>query len=202
MSTVWPSMCAGLGIMLAAMSAAAVGEERFHGGAGDGYDEGVLIQSGEQNTGARFAGGAGDGEDASGVANWPNPLLGDSDGDLLADWWERVYATDLATLRGDLDTDSDGASDAHEYAADTVPMDPTSSFRIESIVPAEDSVGVTFSCTNSRYYSLQKTASLGAGVWDDVAEQTRVQGHGDGRMSLDDTNTPSAASYRVLVSRP
>jgi len=178
---------------------------RFHGGSYDGYDGERVIQyayaTSPQFIGPRFQGGSYDGYDRDGAEGLTSPLLYDSDTDGLVDWWELVYFDSLAILYGAGDYDGDGTDETTERAADTNPTNASSVFQIIDIEQT-NSFNVTFSCTNSRLYSLQSSESLATGDWSLVVGQTNVPGEADGTMSLLDTNETAFKAYRIRVMNP
>ena len=176
-------------------------QQRFAGGSFDGAGQREVIQNPYADVRLRFAGGGYDGQDENRVLDQPGPLLSDSDGDQLVDWWELVYVDGLAILYGPDDHDGDGATDLHELIADTIPTGSNSFFHITS-VEGSNFVSVTFTCTNSRIYSLESTVSLTTGGWFYVVGQTNIPGETDGSMPLVDTNTAAFRAYRVRVAEP
>ena len=176
-------------------------QQRFAGGSLDGADQREVIQNPYADVLLRFAGGGYDGQDEGSDLNQPNPLMSDSDGDELVDWWELIYMDSLTILYGPGDHDGDGATDLHELIADTIPTGSNSFFRITSI-ERTNSVSVAFTCTNSRTYSLEKVNALVTGDWSFVSSQTNVSGSASGNMSLIDTNTAALRMYRVRVRKP
>ncbi len=176
-------------------------QQRFAGGSFDGADHKDVIQNPLADVLLRFAGGGYDGQDRGRELDRASPLLSDSDGDQLVDWWELVYVDGLAILYGPGDHDGDGATDLHELTADTIPTGSNSFFRITSI-EMTNAINVTFTCTDSRNYSLEHTTSLISGGWAPVAGQTNIPGEADGSMFLADTNAATFRAYRVRVTEP
>lgn len=95
----------------------------------------------------------------------------DTDGDGLADAWEREHFTYLAVSNGVVDTDRDGISDKNEYLADTNPLDPQSRLRIvDHLVQFFPLSGyntwdVTFTSSPKRLYRVETSFDLGATPW-------------------------------------
>ncbi len=123
----------------------------------------------------------------------------DTDGDGLLDQQEvYTYFTDPT----DADTDGDSFADGVEVAiADTRPLVRNSCLRIVTL-SRTNSFRVTFSCTNSRNYSLEYSDALVSGAWLPMPEQTNLPGQDGGVMSLIDSNPPPVRAYRVGVHAP
>lgn len=176
-------------------------QQRFGGGSFDGEDQQEVIQNLYADALLRFGGGGYDGHDESRELDQPNPLVFDSDKDELLDWWELKYVDGLAYLHGSGDYDLDGVTDLNELLADTIPTGSNSYFRITRI-DGSNSASVVIACTNSRIYSLESMAQLLTGSWSFVAGQTNVPGEADGSMPLVDTNPVTFRLYRVRVTEP
>lgn len=131
-----------------------------------------------------------------------NPDTADSNGDEVPDWWYHQYNLNpTATTSGSADNDDDGVPNNAEYAADTIPTNDLSFFRLLNIEQT-NSFAIEFSCTNTRVYSLESKDSLVTGEWVFVAGATNAHGHTDGRMNLIDSEHVPKRTYRVNVSLP
>ncbi|MCS7049068.1 MAG: thrombospondin type 3 repeat-containing protein [Verrucomicrobiae bacterium] len=94
----------------------------------------------------------------------------DTDGDGMADAWERLFAGNLTTLGAGRDSDGDGVPDVDEYRADTNPLDPDDRLRIVAISTASagNSSTLTWTSKPSRMYGIETRTDLLAGSWADV----------------------------------
>jgi uncharacterized repeat protein (TIGR01451 family) len=121
------------------------------------------------------------------------------------EWWLALHnLTNNGFSFAEAETnDADGDHDdaRHEFVADTVPTNELSQFRLLA-VQAAPSAKVTFSCTNSRVYTLQYLTNLVRGSWTYVSNQTNISGEADGSMLLTDTNGASQRFYGVGVGPP
>lgn len=95
----------------------------------------------------------------------------DTDGDSIADAWERLYAGNLTTMTGLTDSDGDGVLDRLEYGADTNPFDGSEALRITAFVPPRQLVvggpyvtDLTWTSQPSRRYTIELVSDLG-GTW-------------------------------------
>jgi len=93
----------------------------------------------------------------------------DTDGDAMADAWERFYAGNLTTMTGLTDSDGDGVLDKLEYAGDTDPFNVGDALRITSFVaPRQLVVGdpfmtdLTWTSKPSRRYTIELVDELTA----------------------------------------
>ena len=91
----------------------------------------------------------------------------DTDGDGLADAWERQNFTYLTKANASTDTDGDGISDKNEYLALTNPNSAASRFRIVSQTLGTGPTfpwNITFTSSPGRIYRVEKSATL-SGAW-------------------------------------
>jgi len=88
----------------------------------------------------------------------------DTDGDGIADAWERTYTNSLGSFTATSDTDHDGVSDKNEYFADTNPLDPNSVFLIRTnsvlLVAGTEFNTLTWNSRPTRQYRIQTSTSL------------------------------------------
>jgi hypothetical protein len=99
----------------------------------------------------------------------------DSDGDGIADAFERFWTGNLTTMNATSDQDHDGSSDLAEYLADTNPLDPSDNLRIVDYKYLSPPLGimetnfVAWRTRPSRYYHLEHRLNLDTGTpWVDV----------------------------------
>jgi hypothetical protein len=96
-------------------------------------------------------------------------VLGDADGDGLADDWETAYFGLATSADRNADSDGDGSLNWQEYLAGTDPVDAQSYMKIQSL-SANGRASLSFSTISNRTYTLQFTDALGAGVWTKLAD--------------------------------
>ena len=131
-----------------------------------------------------------------------DPQTADSDADGMDDSWEHGYGLNPTNAAdASADPDGDHCSNLHEYRADTVPTDAASYFHITA-VGHTNSCTVSFSCTNSRVYTLEYSEALTGATWSVVSGQVQVPGEADGEMSLTDPTDAPLRCYRIRVEYP
>jgi hypothetical protein len=93
----------------------------------------------------------------------------DSDGDGIADAWERLKFGNLVAANAASDADGDGFSDLNEYLAGTDPLDPASNLRITvyAASPGGSPAAAEWTSTETRYYRLWKTTDVLPTLWTD-----------------------------------
>lgn len=107
-------------------------------------------------------------------------LRPDSDGDGIADAWEKLHFNNLTTATALSDSDGDGSSDLEEYGAGSDPEDSDSLFRIvsHSFSAGGANVSLSFTTFPGRLYRLEHDADL-SGPWTDSALGTFSPDAGD-----------------------
>lgn len=99
-------------------------------------------------------------------ASPPNP---DSDNDGLPDAWELSHFGNLTSQAGAGDADQDGASNAAELLAGTLPANPASLLTITVVSAAGAGFMVTWSSVPGKTYRIETSPSPGAGgPWTDL----------------------------------
>jgi len=94
----------------------------------------------------------------------------DADQDGLDDVWETAYFNQAGADPA-ADSDGDGASNADEFRAGTIPTNAASRLAIQSIeLGAEGGVVLAWTAVYGRSYQLQYRSTLGAGAWQDVGQ--------------------------------
>ncbi|MCX8089472.1 MAG: hypothetical protein N3I86_00835 [Verrucomicrobiae bacterium] len=93
----------------------------------------------------------------------------DTDGDGIADAWERTYTNTLAAFTATTDTDRDGATDRQEYLADTNPLDAADRLRITSFrrgLPGNPTrCEMTWTSKPTRMYGVDHRLAFDTNVW-------------------------------------
>jgi hypothetical protein len=128
------------------------------------------------------------GEDIDGT---PRPL--DGDFDLTAAFDIGAYEYDPAAT----DSDGDGMTDGEEVAADTVPTNAASYFRITAVSNLPP-VEVHFHSSSNRRYTLLSSTNLITGAWTNVPGQVDIPGSG-GPDSLSNSPVSAARHFRLAV---
>ena len=127
----------------------------------------------------------------------------DTDGDNIADAWERQKFGNLTTATAISDFDVDGFSDRNEYLADTNPMDADSRLKITafSTVSGGTSPTLTWDSVLTRQYRIEKTLELFPATWVDSGLGLIVPDGGSTTRNFADTSA-SMRFYRVQAVKP
>ena len=127
----------------------------------------------------------------------------DTDGDGIADAWERLKFGNLTTANAASDFDGDGVSDKNEYLADTNPSDAASKLVITAFsTPAGGiSPNVTWNSVLTRQYRIQKTLDLNTLLWFDSGLGLISPDGSTTTRNFSDTNAP-IRYYRVQGVKP
>jgi hypothetical protein len=126
----------------------------------------------------------------------------DTDGDGMADAWERLHFGNLSPTAG-ADPDGDGIANLREYLADTNPLGTNDTLRITAFhtPPGGTAPMITWKSTLTRRYYLEKTLDLGAPLWLDSGLGLIVPDGSSTTRSFSDTNAPMRF-YRVRAVKP
>ena len=127
----------------------------------------------------------------------------DTDGDGIADAWERQKFGNLTTANATSDFDNDGFSDRSEYLADTTPNDADSRLKITAFTTSSGgtSTTVTWDSALTRQYRIEKTPDLFPATWIDSNLGLIVPAGASTTRSFTDTNAP-VRFYRVQAVKP
>jgi len=127
----------------------------------------------------------------------------DTDGDGIADTWERQKFSNLTTATATSDFDGDGFSDKNEYLADTNPNDANSKLVITafSTPSGGTSPSVTWNSGLTRQYRIEKSLSLTAPSWLDSGLGLISPTGAITTRNFADTNAPMRF-YRVQAVKP
>jgi hypothetical protein len=96
-------------------------------------------------------------------------VLSDSDGDRLPDLWESAHGLNPASAEdADLDPDSDGHSNRHEYLAGTDPHNAASVLQLQAFVEGTNAA-VEWNALSNKSYTVQFKESWTVGKWYSLA---------------------------------
>jgi len=127
----------------------------------------------------------------------------DTDGDGIADAWERQKFGNLTTANAISDFDNDDFSDRDEYLADTNPSNANS--RLKITVFSTPSGGtfptLTWDSVLTRQYRIEKTSDLVPAAWIDSSLGLIVPVSASTTRNFTDTDAP-VRFYRVRAVRP
>ena len=126
----------------------------------------------------------------------------DSDGNGLADAWERLYFGSIGVSPG-ADADGDGVSNKAEYLAGTNPTDASSKLVITAFhaTPSGGLVDLTWQSVTNRCYFIQKRPDLTVSTWFDSGLGVIEPDGASTTRIIMDTNLPMRF-YRVGAFRP
>ena len=129
----------------------------------------------------------------------------DTDGDGIADAWERTNFGNLTTANATNDFDGDGFSDRAEYLADTSPGNANDLLRITAFTQVLGTFGandnIRWSSKLTRHYRVQKQNSFPGGAWlDSGLGLITPDGASTARLLTDSYITNRF--YRVEAVRP
>jgi hypothetical protein len=113
-------------------------------------------------------------------------------------WWSTYFPGDPGSWVAANDPDLDGQSNAAEYAAGTIPTDPSSVFRITGFALAGTNVQVTWSSVPGKAYLLQGTPSLQPLSWSNAAAATA--GGGETNLTREVPGPAPQGFFRVILS--
>jgi hypothetical protein len=129
-------------------------------------------------------------------------LVLDTNGNGLPDWWEIRWFGAITNISALSDSDSDGTPNINEYVASTDPLSAGNPFRITSLRREGPNLYLSYSCYDSRVYSVQQSAGLVPGSWADVLGATRILGTSTGSTVVVLPAPPSNVVIRVVVDFP
>jgi thrombospondin type 3 repeat protein len=95
----------------------------------------------------------------------------DTDGDGIPDNWENAHMLNPSVNDANIDSDGDGLTNLQEFKAGTDPKNPTSQFRISSIVPNAGNYQIGFPSVLGKTYRLEYRDDLATGNWKTLTDQ-------------------------------
>lgn len=134
------------------------------------------------------------------------PKAADTDGDGIADAWERQnFTNNLTVADATSDFDGDGFSDRAEYLVDTNPTDAADVLRITAFSQVLGTFGasdnISWSSKATRFYRVQKQNSFPGGEWQDSGLGLITPDGASTTRLLTDSYTTNRF-YRVQAVRP
>ena len=84
----------------------------------------------------------------------------DSNSNGIPDWWELRYFGSVTGCTASADSDGDGLPDIQEYWLGTNPKSAASRFRIESVGPQGNGLGITWSSVGGKRYQVDMATNL------------------------------------------
>ncbi|MEN9678407.1 MAG: hypothetical protein RIS76_4303, partial [Verrucomicrobiota bacterium] len=133
-----------------------------------------------------------------------DPAQADSDGDGVADFWERLFGMDPLRSDAGSDADGDGLTALEEFLSGTHPLDGTSRLHLAVSAPEESGgeLSLTFTAVSGHSYRVERreALALGAGVWTSYARIDPPLATGEVRMPI---LRPAADTYfRIVTPAP
>lgn len=129
----------------------------------------------------------------------------DTDGDGIADAYERTWTGSLTVMNATTDHDHDGATDRAESLADTNPLDSADQLRITAIAATDQGAqtDLTWTTQATRQYHLQLRAGLEAGAPWLNSPLGLLSPDPGGTMTRTVSGAPAArAFFRIQAVRP
>jgi hypothetical protein len=127
----------------------------------------------------------------------------DSDGDGIADTWERLQFGNLTTANATSDYDGDSMTDRQEYLAATLPKDANDRFLITSFAhsASSDLTYLNWKSKSTRCYRIERRSALdSAAPWEPYSMGAPDNIFGHSAWGLYDYDPQRL--YRVRVVRP
>ena len=128
----------------------------------------------------------------------------DSDLDGLPDQWELAYGLNPLLNDATNDPDNDGANNAHEYLAGTIPNNPESYLNLQFLVGHSQKNEITFTMQSGRSYILE-FADNPKGTWTKISENIFSVTQGADkkiqRIPINSTESVEKRFYRLKVQR-
>jgi len=113
-------------------------------------------------------------------------------------WWDQYFGT-TSGMSASADPDSDGFTNAQEYALGTNPTNANSAFRITNLTRTTNSVTITWSSVSGKSYKIQNSNSLNDNSWQDIANSQITATSSSSNQTVTTNSFATRNFYRVVL---
>jgi hypothetical protein len=113
-------------------------------------------------------------------------------------WWDQYFGT-TSGMSASADPDSDGFTNAQEYALGTNPTNANSAFRITNLTRTTNSVTITWSSVSGKSYKIQNSNSLNDNSWQDIANSQITATSSSSNQTVTTNSFATRNFYRVML---
>jgi hypothetical protein len=113
-------------------------------------------------------------------------------------WWDQYFGT-TSGMSASADPDSDGFTNAQEYALGTNPANANSAFRITNLTRTTNSVTITWSSVSGKSYKIQNSNSLNDNSWQDIANSQITATSSSSNQTVTTNSFATRNFYRVML---